>query len=333
MVRALTEKLPIMVTPKWVRTPAQPIAIEDLIDYLLRALDVPLTGSHIFEIGGADQVSYGGIMAEYARQRGLHRIVVPVPVLTPALSSLWLGLVTPVYARIGRKLLDSVRNPTVVTDHSARRVFPDIQPRGIRAAVARALAMEDQDFARTRWSDALSSAGAVRSWAGTRFRSRIVDSRTIDTPVDCASAFAPIRRIGGRTRWYYGNWMWNLRGMVDLLLGGVGMRRGRRDPEYLAQGDTVDCWRVEAFEADRRLRLAAEMKIPGRAWLEFDVERIHGGTRIRQTAEFDPAGLFGLVYWYGLYVVHRFIFAGMLRRIAEAAVSEERWVQTVPDNA
>jgi len=320
MVRTLVNRLPIMITPKWVRTEAQPIAIEDLIAYLVQSLDVELDGSRVFEIGGADRVSYGGIMREFARQRGLRRVTVPVPVLTPWLSARWLGLVTPLYARVGQKLLTSVKNPTVVEDTSALEVFP-IRPRGIAAAIERALRAEDQAIAQTRWSDALSSKGAATSWAGVRFRSRIVDSRT--TRVACApeQAFAPIRRIGGTVGWYYGDWLWQLRGFLDLLVGGVGTRRGRRDPEHVRPGDTLDFWRVEAVEPDRLLRLQAEMKVPGRAWLEFEVTPDDDGSIIRQTAIFDPVGLLGLAYWYALYPVHRFVFAGMLSGLARAARS------------
>lgn len=320
MVRSLTERLPIMVTPRWVETLSQPIAIEDLLAYLEAARHAPVEGSQIYEVGGADQVSYGDIMREYAQLRGLRRVMIRVPVLTPRLSSYWLGLVTPLYARIGRKLLDSVRNPTVVKSNAARTAFPGIEPRGIRESLRRALAAEDHDFAETRWSDALSAGGAARSWGGTRFGRRIVDSRTVDVAVAPETAFVPVRRIGGGVGWYYGDWLWRLRGFLDLLVGGVGVRRGRRDPEHLAVGDTVDFWRVEKVEPDRRLRLAAEMKLPGRAWLEFEVEPRASGARIRQTAEFDPAGLLGQVYWYALYPLHRLVFAGMLAGIARAAL-------------
>jgi len=187
--------------------------------------------------------------------------MISVPVLTPRLSSLWLGLVAPVYARVGRKLVDSLRYPTVVRDASA------IQVKG--------------------------------------------------SP---KTAFAPIRRIGGTTGWYFANFLWRLRGFLDLLAGGVGLRRGRRDPETLQVGDTLDFWRVEAFDADQRLRLAAEMKVPGRAWLEFEVTGDCAHSTIRQTAVFDPLGLFGLIYWYALYPFHRWIYAGMLRKIAEASL-------------
>ena len=334
MIRALVERLPVMVTPRWVSMPAQPIAIGDLLAYLIAAIDVPVAAGGpvgaIFEIGGADQVSYGDIMREYGRQRGLDRLMIRVPVLTPRLSGLWLGLVTPLYARVGRKLVDSLRHPTVVTDDAARRAFPDIHPGGIREAVAAALRNEDEVVVATRWSDALSAGGRARDYGGVRFGNRIVDSRVVIAAAAPAAAFAPIRRIGGETGWYYANFLWRLRGFIDLLGGGIGVRRGRRDQEHLRVGDTVDWWRVEAIEPDRRLRLFAEMKLPGRAWLEFEVQaegaagQGTGRSSIRQTAIFDPVGLLGLAYWYALYPVHWFIFDRMLVRIKERAERETR---------
>ena len=341
MIRTLVERLPVMICPSWVRTPTQPIAVEDVVAYLVEALDHPVeagNGGRIYEIGGADRVSYGEIMEEYARQRGLRRLMIPVPVLTPYLSSLWLGLVTPLYARIGRKLVDGLRNPTVVRDPQALEDF-DVEPRGIEEAIARALVNEDEEFARTRWSDALSSAGTgTSSWGGRRVRSRQVDSRAAVVPHPPARAFAPIRRIGGEVGWYYADSLWKLRGFLDLLVGGVGLRRGRRDPELPLAGDALDFWRVEAFEVDRLLRLRAEMKVPGRAWLQFEVEEATGshsgtgmaegeeGTKslVRQTAVFDPVGLAGLAYWYALYPVHALIFRGMFRRILRAMDELER---------
>ncbi|MBN2292609.1 MAG: SDR family oxidoreductase [Pirellulales bacterium] len=320
LIRTLVERLPIMICPKWVSTPTQPIAVEDVLEYLLAALDLPDGESRIFEIGGPDQVSYGDIMQEYARQRGLRRRMISVPVLTPYLSSLWLGLVTPVYARTGRKLIEGLRNPTVVQDASALKVF-DIRPRALREAIERAFVNEDQEFAITRWSDAISSASDPPGWGGRRFGSRIVDSRTIDVDVPVEAAFAPISRIGGDTGWYYGNWLWRIRGFLDLMVGGVGVRRGRRHPVDLRAGDALDFWRVEAFQPPRHLRLMAEMRLPGRAWLEFEVSENENGSRIRQTATFDPLGLMGLSYWYALYPLHRLVFAGMLHSIAHAADS------------
>ena len=323
MIRALVERLPIMITPRWVSVRSQPIAINDLLDYLVAALELTEAGSRLFEIGGPDQVSYGDLMRIYARQRGLRRVMIRVPVLSPRLSSLWLGLVTPLYARVGRKLIDSIRTPSVVGDDSASRAF-SIRPMGINEAIAVALRSEDGEFAETRWSDALSSLGTPAQWGGVRFGNRIVDVHTIHVEAPPAAAFAPIRRIGGNTGWYYGKWMWRLRGWLDLAVGGAGMRRGRRDPEHLRVGDVVDWWRVETYDPGRFLRLAAEMKLPGRAWLEFDVHPDRTGSMIKQTAVYDPVGLGGIVYWYFLYPVHQLIFRGMLRRIAETAVRDAR---------
>jgi len=322
MIRALVERLPIMICPKWVSVKAQPIAIEDLLAYLVDALKLPAGSSQVYEIGGPDQVSYGELMREYARQRGLRRWMIPVPLLTPYLSSLWLGLVTPLYARVGRKLVESLRNPTLLSNNLASRTF-EIVPRSVTEAIARALLNEDREFAETRWSDALSSSGSQSQWGGVRFGSRLVDSRTITVAVLPEQAFAPVRRIGGKTGWYFGNWLWSVRGFLDLLIGGVGVRRGRRGPEHLRAGGALDFWRVEEYESPKRLRLHAEMKVPGRAWLEFEVTPCPEGSTIRQTATFDPIGLWGLLYWYGIYPLHESVFAGMLRRLANIAESIE----------
>ena len=307
-----------MITPRWVTTQTQPIAIEDVIGYLLRALEYNLEGaSRIFEIGGADQVSYLGLMQEYAKQRGLKRWMIRVPVLSPRLSSLWLGLVTPVYARIGRELVDSLRNETVVTGGSAEEAF-GIRPLGFREALKRALVNEDREFAITRWSDALSSGRKTPEWGGAKFGQRIVDSRCANVPFSPDVAFAPIERLGGKTGWYYADWMWTARGGLDLLFSGPGMRRGRRSPDRLFRGDTVDFWRVEEITAGRLLRLAAEMRLPGRAWLQFEVTPTTTGSVVRQTAIFDPVGLLGQLYWYVLYPLHQLVFAGMLKGIVTA---------------
>jgi hypothetical protein len=323
MIRSLVERLPIMTTPKWVSMPAQPIAIEDLIAYLTAALHLPISQYRVYEIGGADIVSYADIMRAYARCRGMHIRMISVPVLTPFISSLWLGLVTPLYARIGRKLIQSIVHSTVVRDDAALKMF-DIRPMGIEDALRHALANEEKQYAATRWSDALSSSGGVPSWGGVRFGTRLVDSRTARIAKPPAVAFRPIERIGGDTGWYAWNWLWRLRGFLDLLVGGVGMRRGRPTSETLRVGDTVDFWRVEAFEPNRLLRLAAEMKLPGRAWLEFDVTGDDSSATIRQTAIFDPVGLVGLAYWYALYPLHLLVFGGMLRQIVDAALREDK---------
>jgi uncharacterized protein YbjT (DUF2867 family) len=318
MIRALVDKLPLMITPRWVRVKAQPIAIEDVLNYLIESLDIEIDGSRVYEIGGPDQVSYEELMKEYASQKGLRRWVIPVPVLTPRLSSLWLGLVTPVFARIGRKLLNSVKNATIVEDQAALSVFK-CRPRGIQQAIRDALSNEDRDFAETLWSDALSSKGEEKSYGGLRFGSRIISSHSATVQCSPSEAFHPIQRIGGDTGWYFANWLWRIRGFLDLLAGGVGVRRGRRHPVNINTGDAIDFWRTEAFIPDRMLRLRAEMKVPGRAWLQFEVEPSKEGSLIRQTAIFDPLGASGLFYWYSLYPVHQLIFSGMIRGIKRAA--------------
>ncbi len=321
LIRALTERLPIMVTPRWVSVKAQPIAISDLLQYLVSALDLNTAEHHIFEIGGTDQVSYGDLMWTYADLRGLKRFKIPLPVLTPKLSSLWLGLVTPVYARVGRKLIDSLRHETIVQDKTAYNYF-DIQPMGVREAIRKALEQEEKELAETRWSDAVSSSGVDQNWGGVRFGNRLVDIRTEQVNVSRETAFQPIQKIGGKSGWYYANWLWRLRGFLDLLVGGIGVRRGRSHPEEIQVGDTIDWWRVEEFEPNHRLRLLAEMKTPGRAWLEFEVEGDEHSATIKQMAIFDPIGLPGTLYWYLIYPLHSLVFQGMIRGIATACRNE-----------
>ena len=323
MLRTLVDRLPVMITPRWTRTLAQPIAVEDVVSYLAAALDWKGNDSAVFEIGGADRVSYLDLMRDYARIRGLRRLIVPVPCLTPRLSSLWLGLVTPVYASVGRHLIEGVRNETVVTNHVASRTFP-VEPMTAVVAIQRALTNEDREFSETRWSDAYRNPGVERKWGGARFGRRIVDSRTIVVNLPARKVFPLVEAVGGDTGWYYGNWLWKLRGFLDLLVGGVGSRRGRRHPRKLMPGDTVDFWRVEQIEAGRRLRLRAEMRLPGRAWLEFEVEPDGPRCTLRQTAEFDPAGWTGQLYWYALFPVHGLIFRKMLDNIARAALGRNQ---------
>nr|MBA2687446.1 SDR family oxidoreductase [Gemmatimonadaceae bacterium] len=323
MIRSLVDRLPVMITPRWVNVPAQPIAIDDLLEYLIAAIDLDSADYRVYEIGGADQVSYADIMRAYARHRGKYRWMLPVPVLTPYLSSLWLGLITPLYARIGRKLIESIVHSTVVRDKSALDVFK-VRPVGVEEAVRRAVEVKQEEEAATRWYDAMSSGGSLRTWDGVRFGKQLVDSRTATVNVSPQAAFAPIQRIGGSTGWYAFNALWSLRGLLDMLAGGVGVRRGRRSPVNIRVGDSLDFWRVEAFEADRMLRLRAEMKVPGRAWLEFEVTGNAEESVIRQTAIFDPLGLFGKLYWYALYPLHYLVFGGMLRGIAAAASSSPK---------
>ena len=317
MIRALVERLPVMITPRWVNTPAQPIAIEDVIDYLAEALRLPIEGNLTVEIGGSDVISYVGIMREFARRRELRRWFVRVPFLSLSLSSRWLTLITPVYASIGRALIESVRNESVVHRPGAGELF-GVRPMGIGRAIERALANEDRTAAETRWCD------AGRSVSSEPGRDLLSNEQTVHVALTPEQAFAPIRRIGGRTGWYFGNALWRTRGLIDLMAGGVGMRRGRPDPETPAGGSILDFWRVEVYEPGRRLRLSAEMRIPGRAWLEFRAEPDGSGTRLTQIAQFEPRGPAGLLYWYLLWPIHAVMFRVMLRRIAGAALRGHR---------
>jgi uncharacterized protein YbjT (DUF2867 family) len=319
LVRTLVERLPVMICPAWLATPTQPIAIADVVAYLAAAIGLPPGPPRIFEIGGPDRVSYGAIMREYARQRGLTRLMIPVPVLTPRLSSLWLKLVTPRYSKVGRKLIDGLKNPTVVTSDAALREF-EIQPRDLSTAVRDAIRNEDREFAGKRWADLADVEDLPRRYGGRSAGTRLVDHRHTVVAVPAERAFAAIERIGGGHGWYACDWLWAIRGWMDTAMGGPGMSRGRRDPDRLMTGDVLDCWRVESCEPPRRLRLAAEMKMPGRGWLEFEVVPRDGDVTIHQTAVFDPKGLGGLAYWYAIWPLHELVFRRMLAGIARHAV-------------
>ncbi len=316
MVRALVERLPVMTTPVWVQHLAQPIAVEDVLQYLVEANSIRLDGSRVYEIGGPEKVSYLDLMKIYAKQRGLKRWMIPIPILSPRISSLWLGLVTPLYARVGAKLIDSLRFDTTVKDNSAANVF-SVKPRGVVEAFERAQKNEDAQFAATRWSDAISSSYAKPREGTFRDGSRIVDTHAIHISSDEKSVFDVLSEMGGANGWYYANFLWSVRGWFDMLFGGVGLRRGRRDPKRLYVGDAVDWWRVESVEAPKLVRLFAEMKLPGRAWLQFEIKPDKEGVILRQSAIFDSKGVLGLLYWYGLYPVHILIFKGMLKAIKQ----------------
>ena len=298
MIRGLAERLPAMICPQWIDTRTQPIAIDDVLAYLRAALDLPEGREGVFEIGGPDVVSYADMIREYSRLRGLRRVLVPVPVLTPRLSGLWLGLVTPAQARVGRALVEGLRHPTVVRSSAALETFA-IRPTPMREAFMRAI----------------DEGGA------THFK---MDNRLAVVAAPPVQAFAPVRRIGGASGWYFANSLWRLRAWIDARLGGTGMPRARRDPDDCVVGDVIDGWRVEAYEPNRLVRLSAGLKLPGRGWLEFRVDPLQGGARslIRQTATFDPRGVAGRLYWYGVMPLHALVFRGLLRQIAKRAVRE-----------
>ncbi|WP_068923870.1 SDR family oxidoreductase [Planobispora rosea] len=329
MLRHLTERLPVMTTPRWVRSPTQPIAVRDVLRYLAAWADVPGDVNRPFDVGGPDVLTYGDMMRRYAAVAGLPpRVIIPVPFLSPALSSHWVGLVTPVPASIARPLVESLRHEAVCAENDIAAFVPD-PPGGligfdesVRLALRR---IKEADVA-TRWCSA-STPGAPSDplptdpdWAGG---SLYADERELAVDAPPAAVWRVIESIGGANGWYSLPVAWRLRGLIDRLLGGVGLRRGRRDPDRLRTGDSLDFWRVEEIEPGRLLRLRAEMLLPGLAWLELSVSPQEDPARAvyRQRAVFHPHGLLGHAYWWGISPFHRLIFGRMPRNIARAAIT------------
>jgi uncharacterized protein YbjT (DUF2867 family) len=316
MLRYLVEVLPVMVTPKWVTTKSQPIAISDVLKYLVNVIGSaePLPG--IFEIGGPDVVSYAEMMDLYADEAGLsRRRLIHVPFLTPRLSSHWVGLVTPVPASLARPLVDSLVNEVIVRDSRTRDVLGAPQ-RTLREAIRLALGRTGRHDVPTSFTDAdmqpFRAYATDPSWAGG---TELVDKRDQFTTASAHDVFTIVCAIGGETGWYSGEWLWRLRGLFDQLWGGPGLRRGRRHPRELRVGDFVDFWRVEEIVDDQLIRLRAEMRMPGDAWLEWEISRDDRGTRVSQRARFKPRGLSGRLYWIGVAPFHVLIFPGLLRGI------------------
>ena len=312
MLRHLVEVLPVMTTPRWVETRVQPIAVSDVLVYLTGVLGNDDAYGRVFETGGADVVTYHEMMDMYAQVAGLRkRVIVPVPVLSPRLSALWVGLVTPIPAELARPLIDSLVNEVVVHDHAIDGVVPH-HPIGCREAIELALRRVGDVDVSTRWTDAelcgrtpADPMPADPDWAGATI---LTDRQAVHTVATPEALFREVCALGGERGWLVGNWLWTLRGWMDRLVGGVGMRRGRRHPTDLRVGDVVDFWRVEALEPSRLLRLRAEMRLPGDAWLEWSITPEPEGVLFVQRALFHPRGLFGRAYWYAVAPFHRFIF-------------------------
>jgi len=322
MIRYLTERLPVMVCPQWVYTRVQPIAVADLLDYLVAALETPASAGRVVQVGGADVLTYGEMMEGYAQVRRLRRRLVPVPVLTPRLSSYWVHLVTPIPGAVARPLIEGLRNETVVRDDSAAELFPEIRPVPYEEAVRRALAHLEARDVETAWSDALVTSQGDRAPVALGVREGLqLERRQAYVAAAPEDVFAVVAGLGGERGYLVYDWAWELRGAMDRVVGGVGLRRGRRDPDEVRPGDALDFWRVEAVEPGRLLRLRAEMKVPGRAWLEFETRPEGAGTRLVQTAYFAPRGLAGLAYWYALYPAHGRIFSGMMHALAAASAA------------
>lgn len=323
ILRYLVERLPVMVTPKWLETPNQPIAIRNVIEYLIGCLEVPETAGKSFDIGGADVLTYRELMKVYAEEAGLSkRIVFPVPVLTPRLSSYWIHLVTPVPASIARPLAEGLKNPVVCKNNEIRALIPQ-EVLSAREAIRRALANLRGNEIKSHWTDAgrmppleFIYPGDPQWAGGTRYQ----DDRSIEVPVPAERLWRVIEKIGGRQGWYHADWLWSFRGFLDRLAGGVGLRRGRRDENKILPGDSLDFWRAAEVTENKRLLLYAEMKLPGRATLEFNVDAVTPNqSRLRMSAKFYPKGLMGILYWYLVLPFHHYIFNGMMRQIAARA--------------
>ena len=326
MLRHLTHRLPIMTTPKWVSNRTQPIAIRDVLYYLRSAANLNKPQDLICDIGGPEVVTYAEMMQKFSKISGLRkRIIIQVPVLTPKLSSLWIGLVTPVPTSLARPLVESLISEVVADPRKSVTEIIPLPPEGlltVSQAIELALTRVAENHVDTRWSDAAyptapwQKAQSDPDWAGELM---LKDHREITTDVPLAKIWQQIECIGGEHGWFGSGWLWYLRGLMDRMVGGVGLRRGRRDPEHLHVGDSVDFWRVEEIEHGKSLRLYAEMILPGKAWLDFNVMEKNGETFVTQDASFAPRGLGGQLYWYAVSPFHFFIFPTMLRNIVKAA--------------
>jgi uncharacterized protein YbjT (DUF2867 family) len=311
MVRYLTDRLPAMVTPRWILNRVQPIAIRNILAYLIAALERGPSG--IVEVG-APALTFKEMMLQYAALRGYRRIIIPLPVLAPRLAARWVGLITPISNRLAVPLVEGVNHSLFADDAAARRLFPEIIPIPYQQAVQLALEKIRMGDVETRWTGASGPTAHLHDWEGT-----VRERRTLHVDLPPHAVFSAFTRLGGDQGWLVWNSLWRIRGWMDKLIGGPGLRRGRRDPEALLTGDVVDFWRVETIVPDALLLLRAEMRLPGRAWLQFKAVPEGTGTRLIQTAIFHPDGLAGALYWYSLYPIHRFIFSDMVRGIAAFA--------------
>ena len=317
MIRNLTERIPVMICPRWVYTKTQPISIKNILDYLIASLDIQFKGNKVFEIGGKDVLSYGDMIKQYALIRKLKRLLISVPVLTPKLSSYWVHWTTPLSANITRPLVEGLKNESIVKSFEADSYFKDIKILNYKESLILALDNLDTGNVETSWSDSLSSSNSQEYLVDLKSKEGLlIERRNIYIESNAQRIFTFILALGGKNGWLYGNFLWKIRGYIDLLFGGVGMRRGRRNSIALQQGDALDFWRVEKIVDKKLLRLKAEMKLPGNAWLQYEIIFINDSkTELIQTAYFAPKGLGGLIYWYALYPIHQIIFSGLIKTI------------------
>ena len=321
MVRVLAERQPLLICPQWFFSLAQPVAIRDVLAYLVSALNTPESVGRLIEIGGATRLSYADMLRGYSSERGLKRLLIHTPFYAPRFSAYWVHMITPIPWYVVLPLIEGLHAEIVVHDDLARKLFPGIQPLDYQTAVHLALQRLQSNEVETSWSDALVVAeGDNRPLTLTYSEGMMIERRRIVLDLAPADVFKAYTSLGGERGWLYLNWTWQMRSWMDKLVGGVGLRRGRRNPDEIRVGEALDFWRVEAVEPDRLLRLRAEMKLPGKAWLEFQsIPQPDDKTLLTQAAYFAPRGLAGFLYWYLLYSIHSFIFSGLIRKIAERA--------------
>jgi uncharacterized protein YbjT (DUF2867 family) len=320
MIRYLTEREPVLICPAWFFSEAQPIAIRDVLDYLVAALKMPESAGKLVEIGGSTRLTYADMMRVYASERGLKRTLIRTPVYAPRLSAYWVHMVTPIHWRVVLPLIEGLHARLVVHDDEAKTLFPHIQPMDFRSALREALGRVLSDVVETSWSDALvNTAGDVKPYMFTVESGLMLERRSMLLDLPSNSVYRAYTGIGGTRGWLYMDWAWALRGWMDKAIGGVGIRRGRRHPDDIRAGESLDFWRVEAVEKDRLLRLRAEMLVPGKAWLQFESTPQDGKTLLTETAYYEPRGFWGFVYWYAMWPFHAFLFDGLIRRLAARA--------------
>ena len=321
MIRYLAEREPLLVCPAWFFSLAQPIAIRDVLSYLVSALDVPETIGRVIEIGGPSRLSYAEMLLIYAKERGLKRSLIRTPFHAPLLSAYWVHMITPIHWRVALPLIEGLSASLVVRDHDAKKIFPRIEPIDFQTATHLALGRIQRDNVVTSWADALvTSLGDTKPYDFSIEEGLFIERRRVSLDLEPDTVFRAYTGIGGARGWLYMNWAWAIRGWMDKAIGGVGLRRGRRHPDDIRVGEALDFWRVEAVEKDRLMRLQAEMKVPGKAWLEFQSEpQDDDKTLFTVSAYFDPHGFAGFLYWYAMWPFHKFIFDGLARRLASRA--------------
>jgi uncharacterized protein YbjT (DUF2867 family) len=329
ILRYLVERLPIMITPRWVSTPCQPIAVRNVIGYLIGTLSKPEMSGGVFDIGGPEVLCYRDIMRVMAEELGLRgRRVVPVPVLTPRLSSYWIHLITPLSHQIAKPLAEGLKNPVVCRESRITQLIPQ-ELLTVRESIRAALHRMSENQVETSWSMAGPIPGDPDWAGGTVFR----DERQMTIEAPAEAVFRAVCRVGGGHGWYAADWLWKIRGWIDVMVGGPGLRRGRRDPETIGFGEALDFWRVVGVTRDRRLALRAEMKLPGEALIEFLIEpKGQGQCTLQQRVLFRPRGLFGLVYWFGISPLHEIVFRGMLLGIQRDVLKSAEAIEP-PDGA